>query len=98
MPGSQIFRDQPSEPDVSDSDMQAQIDGTPQCGAKTRAGAPCRSAAMPNGKCRVHGGLSSGAPRGGSNGRFVDGYWTHEAVEERRFIRRLLKGNLGGPA
>src|SRR5438105_15788682 len=32
------------------------------CGAKTRAtgpnaGAPCRARAMPNGKCRLHGGL-----------------------------------------
>jgi hypothetical protein len=50
---------------------------------------------MPNGKCRIHGGLSPGAPRGAANGRFRDGYWTHEAVEERRFIRLLLKGTLG---
>ena len=33
-----------------------------QCGAKTRSGAPCRSKAMPNGRCRMHGGKSlSGA-------------------------------------
>jgi hypothetical protein len=49
---------------------------------------------MPNGKCRIHGGLSPGAPRGAANGRFRDGYWTREAVEERRFIRSLLKDGL----
>jgi hypothetical protein len=44
-------------------------------------------------RCRIHGALSPGAPRGSEN---VDGYWTREAVEERRFIRLLLKGTLGG--
>lgn len=28
------------------------------CGAKTRAGTPCRLAAMPNGRCKFHGGMS----------------------------------------
>ena len=74
----------------------AQMNGTLRCGAKTRSGAPCRCPAMPNGKCRLHGGLSPGAPHGAANGRYVDGYWTSEAVEERRFIRFLLKGTLGG--
>lgn len=30
------------------------------CGAKTRKGTPCRAKAMANGRCRNHGGLSSG--------------------------------------
>jgi hypothetical protein len=30
------------------------------CGAKTRAGGSCRAKAMRNGKCRMHGGLSTG--------------------------------------
>jgi hypothetical protein len=50
--------------------------------------------AMPNGKCRIHGGLSPGAPRGAANGNYRDGYWTREAVEERKFIRSLIKGTL----
>lgn len=29
-----------------------------QCGAKKRNGEPCRGAAMPNGRCRIHGGLT----------------------------------------
>jgi hypothetical protein len=33
----------------------------PRCGAKTRKGSPCQSPAMPNGRCRVHGGPSPGS-------------------------------------
>lgn len=32
------------------------------CGAKTRSGKPCKNKAMPNGRCRMHGGKSTGAP------------------------------------
>lgn len=69
-------------------------DETPRCGARTSSGGRCRCPAMPNGKCRVHGGLSPGAPRGSANGRFKDGYWTCEAVEERKLIRFLLQATL----
>ena len=31
-----------------------------RCGAKTRAGHPCRRKALRNGRCRNHGGLSTG--------------------------------------
>ncbi|HEY3846812.1 MAG TPA: HGGxSTG domain-containing protein, partial [Acetobacteraceae bacterium] len=33
---------------------------SPRCGAKTRAGCSCRQSAMPNGRCRLHGGRSTG--------------------------------------
>jgi len=33
-----------------------------KCGAKTRKGTPCQSNAMANGRCRMHGGKSTGAP------------------------------------
>jgi hypothetical protein len=33
----------------------------PRCGARTRAGCACRQPAMPNGRCRLHGGKSTGA-------------------------------------
>ena len=32
----------------------------PRCGARTRNGVACRSPAMPNGRCRLHGGKSTG--------------------------------------
>jgi hypothetical protein len=71
------------------------VNDVPRCGARTRSGATCQCTAMPNGKCRIHGGLSPGAPRGKANGNYSDGYWTREAVEERKFIRSLVKGTLG---
>ena len=70
------------------------MDEMRRCGARTRGGRPCRCPAMPNGKCRMHGGLSPGAPRGAANGNYRDGYWTREAVEERKFIRSLVKSTL----
>lgn len=72
-----------------------QMNDAPRCGARTRSGRPCRCPAMPNGKCRIHGGLSRGAPRGAANGNYCDGYWTREAVEERKFVRLLVRGILG---
>jgi len=33
----------------------------PRCGARTRAGCACRQPAMANGRCRLHGGKSTGA-------------------------------------
>lgn len=38
-----------------------------RCGAKTRNGHPCQSQAMPNGRCRMHGGSNNGAPAGNKN-------------------------------
>jgi hypothetical protein len=32
----------------------------PRCGARRRDGGSCRQPAMPNGRCRMHGGLSTG--------------------------------------
>jgi hypothetical protein len=31
-----------------------------RCGAKNRRGTPCRCPAMANGRCKLHGGLSTG--------------------------------------
>lgn len=44
-----------------------------QCGAKTRSGKPCQSPGMANGRCRMHGGPSTGAPKGNRNA------WKHGA-------------------
>lgn len=33
-----------------------------RCGAKTRSGGTCKNWAMANGRCRMHGGKSTGAP------------------------------------
>lgn len=43
------------------------------CGAKTRSGTPCQTRPMPNGRCRMHGGTSTGpspeSAAGNQNGR-----------------------------
>jgi len=61
-----------------------------RCGARTRNGSPCRSAAMPNGRCRMHGGMSPGAPKGNTNA-FKHGHYTAEAIATRREIAKLLR-------
>ena len=64
----------------------------PRCGARTRAGAPCRCPAMRGRRrCRLHGGLSPGAPRGTKNGNYKNGHWIAEAVQERKWVRELVK-------
>jgi hypothetical protein len=63
----------------------------PRCGALTRAGVGCqRPAIRGRRRCRLHGGLSPGAPRGTKNGNFRSGNWTAEAIEERRWLRSLV--------
>jgi hypothetical protein len=37
---------------------------SPRCDGRTRNGSRCRSPAMPNGRCRMHGGVSPGTPKG----------------------------------
>ena len=65
-----------------------------RCGARTRNGSPCRSAAMPNGRCRMHGGMSPGAPKGNTNA-FKHGHYTAEAIASRREIAKLLRDARG---
>jgi hypothetical protein len=68
----------------------------PRCGARSkRTGKPCRAAAMPNGRCRVHGGMSTGprTPEGLERSRKAN--WKHgrrsrAASEERRRVRSAI--------
>ena len=64
---------------------------SPRCGAKTRSRSPCRAPAMPNGRCRMHGGASPGAPRGKANGSYKHGRFTIEAIEQRRGLNALIR-------
>jgi hypothetical protein len=70
--------------------MQAlKIHASPRCGARTRSAKPCNSPTMPDGRCRLHGGKSLGAPKGNSNA-FKHGRYSAEAMAERRHFRELL--------
>lgn len=75
---------------------------SPRCGAKTRSGAPCRAPGVWNrktgkyGRCRMHGGKSTGprTPEGLERCRKTN--WKHgersaEHIEYRRAFRRELQ-------
>lgn len=63
-----------------------------RCGAKTRAGGPCQCPAIwGRNRCRLHGGRSTGAPKGLGNGNYKDGTFTAEAVEERQWLRSIVR-------
>ena len=61
-----------------------------RCGARTRSGNACQSPAMANGRCRMHGGPSPGAPKGNRNA-LKHGRYTAEAIEQRREVASLLR-------
>ena len=62
----------------------------PQCRARTRRGSLCKSPAMPNGRCRMHGGTSPGAPKGNKNA-FKHGRYTAEAIARRKEVAELIR-------
>jgi hypothetical protein len=61
-----------------------------RCLAQTRRGSPCQSPAMKNGRCRMHGGPSPGAPKGNRNA-YKHGRYTAEAIARRREISALIR-------
>jgi hypothetical protein len=67
----------------------------PRCGARTRARHPCRSPAMKNGRCRMHGGKSTG-PRTQQGlermrrARTKHGHYSAEGKAFTRSIQDLL--------
>jgi len=55
----------------------------PRCGAKCRTGEPCKNPSMKNGRCRMHGGKSTGAP-------VKHGQRTMVAMAQRKADRELI--------
>src|SRR5580704_13932957 len=62
----------------------------PRCLARTRRGSPCQSPAMKNGRCRMHGGTSPGAPKGNKNA-YKHGHYTADAIARCRSIATLIR-------
>jgi len=64
----------------------------PRCSARTRRGGSCNAPAVSGkGRCRMHGGAKgSGAPKGNRNA-LKNGFWTREAIAERRLISQLIR-------
>lgn len=55
----------------------------PKCGAKCRSGKPCMNPSMKNGRCRMHGGKSTGAP-------IKHGQRTKAAIAQRKADQALI--------
>jgi hypothetical protein len=71
----------------------------PRCGAKTRKGIPCKSPAMANGRCRMHGGASTGprTPEGlqrSRRGNWKHGRYSWQALAQAKFERSLTRALL----
>ena len=65
---------------------------SPRCGARTRAGSPCRSPATSKGRCRLHGGArGSGGPEGPRNGNWRHGGRSGQVLALRAMERLLLR-------
>ena len=69
----------------------------PRCGARTRNGGSCKSPAMPNGRCRMHGGKSTGPRTAEGLERMrrtntKHGLYSAETVRVMRAIRALQRG------
>ncbi len=64
----------------------------PRCSATSkRTGKSCQAPAVRGWTvCRFHG-AGGGAPKGAQNGRYKNGLFTTEAVEERRCLSELLR-------
>jgi hypothetical protein len=72
----------------------------PRCGAHARTGNPCRQPAMPNGKCRLHGGRSTG-PRTEAGRAALAAAHTkhgHYGAEARAFLAAIDALLQGAPA
>src|SRR5262249_43362855 len=66
-----------------------------RCGARTRRGTKCQAPMMLNGRCRMHGGGSTGprTPEGLARSRRANwkhGLYSAQAKAERRLLRKLL--------
>ncbi|WP_304519143.1 HGGxSTG domain-containing protein [Advenella sp. FME57] len=65
------------------------------CGAKTRSGQRCRNRAMENGRCRMHGGKSTGAPISNKNAAKPGSIYSKFLTpEEQRTLTRIELGKV----
>ena len=81
---------------LRNGNRQGDWNNAPRCGAKTRKGTPCRSAAMKNGRCRMHGGMSTGprTPEGIERiraARTKHGRYSAASIAARRAARQAIR-------
>ena len=68
------------------------------CGARARQNdnQPCRQPSMKNGRCRLHGGKSTGPKTEegklkAARANYKHGLYTLEAIAEREYMRTMMK-------
>lgn len=66
--------------------MTTSYEDRAKCGAKTNKGTVCQAFAMSNGKCRVHGGASKGAPKGNDHAKRHGIYSEFFTEEEKTWL------------
>jgi ribosomal protein L32 len=69
----------------------------PRCGARNRSGAECKAPAMPNGRCRMHGGKSTGPRTSEGLERMRHANTRHGNYSEKsrqliQAVRKLMRG------
>ena len=76
--------------------MRFNINNAKKCGAKTRSGKSCKAPAMKNGRCKMHGGKSTGAKtkEGIENikkANLKSGFYTKEAMQDRKLLTDIWR-------
>ncbi len=84
-------------PPVRNPNLCGNPNAAPRCGAHTRQAGTCRQPAMPNGRCRLHGGKSTG-PRTAEGlaliraARTKHGRYSADNRRMAELVRRLRAG------
>lgn len=81
---------------LKNGNRQGDWNSAPRCGAKTRKGTPCRSPAMKNGRCRMHGGGSTGPKTAEGierirKARTKHGRYSAASIASRREARQAIR-------
>jgi hypothetical protein len=81
---------------LKNGNQPGDFNAAPRCGAKNRRGEPCQCPGMTNGRCRLHGGLSTGPKTAEGIERIrravtKHGRYTAAVKAEQRDYRELLK-------
>jgi hypothetical protein len=81
---------------LKNGNPQGDPNGAPRCGAQTRDNTECRGPAMKNGRCRLHGGKSTGprTPEGLERSRKANlkhGLYSKGFIKEKNQIGAITK-------
>jgi hypothetical protein len=74
------------------TDEPKQLSGAPRCGARTRAGTPCRCPAVSGkARCRMHGGAQGSGGQPENRNARKHGMRSKAWTDERRLLNELMR-------